>query len=115
MYIAGETNSHISTPTNKEILDTLYQPLLGYTPTQTLTATITIAVADWDSGTTCTKTVSGVTATSFLTYAYSTDAVRETLIEFNVRPTGQDTDEITFTADSTPDAEIVLTVKIEEV
>jgi len=77
--------------------------------------TITIAVADWSGGTTVDKTVSGVTATSFLTYAYSTDAVRLKLVEFNIRPTGQDTNEITFTADSTPDAEIVLTVQIEEV
>jgi len=76
--------------------------------------TITIAVADWTGGTTCTKSVTGVTSTTWNSFAFA-ESYREKIIEFDVRPSGQGTGTITFTADSTPDAEIVLTVEIKEV
>lgn len=76
--------------------------------------TITISVADWSGGTTAVKTVTGVTATSFQDY-YFGDTSRQVIITSNVRPTGQGVDEITFTADSTPTADITLTIVIKEV
>lgn len=79
-----------------------------------LTASITIAVADWSGGTTCTKSVAGVTATTWNDFAVA-EAYRDKVIEFDVRPSGQGAGTITFTADSTPDVGIVFTVKIQEV
>ena len=93
---------------------TITQPIY-VNPGGAIYRTITISVADWDSGTEVTKTVANVTADSFLSFGWSTDAIRDLLIEFEVRPTAQGVNSITFTADSTPDAEIVLIVKIEEV
>ena len=76
--------------------------------------TITIAVADWSGGTTCTKSVTGVTATTWNVFAFA-ESYREKIIEFDVRPSGQGAGTITFTADSTPDAEIVFIVQIKPV
>jgi len=76
--------------------------------------TVTIAVADWGGGTTCTKSVIGVTATSWNSWAFD-ESYRDKIIEFDVRPSGQGAGTITFTADSTPDAEIVFTVQITQV
>lgn len=75
--------------------------------------TITIAVADWSLGTTCTKTVPGVTATSLNLFSIA-ESQRAKVIQFDVRPSAQGTNSITFTADATPDAEIVLTVVIQK-
>ena len=83
-------------------------------PGVTTYQTITISVADWSSGTTCTKSVAGVTATTWNDFAFA-ESYRDKIIEFDVRPSGQGAGTITFTADSTPDAEIVLTVQIQEV
>ena len=75
------------------------------------TQTITITVGDWSSGTTVTKTVSGVTATSL--NITSQDKTNSDLRrEFGVFSDSQDTDEITFKADSTPDDSITITVTI---
>ena len=76
-------------------------------------ATVTIAVADWSGGTTCTKTVSGVTATSVNLWSIA-EAQRAKVIQFDVRPSAQGTDSVTFTADATPDAEIVLNLTIQK-
>ena len=83
-------------------------------PSGTTYQTITIAVADWSSGTTCTKTVTGVTATTWNDFAVA-ESYRDKIIEFDVRPSAQGAGTITFTADSTPDVEIILTVAITEV
>lgn len=76
--------------------------------------TVTIAVADWGGGATCTKSVIGVTATSWNSWAFA-ESYRDKIIEFDVRPSGQGAGTITFTADSTPDTEIVFIVQIKQV
>lgn len=86
---------------------TVYQTKYSY-------VSVTISVADWAGGTTCTKTVAGVTATTWNDFAFA-ESYRDKIIEFDVRPSAQGAETITFTADSTPDAEIVLTVAITEV
>ena len=91
---------------------TILQPI--YVNSEVTYQTITIAVADWSSGTTCTKTVTGVTATTWNSFAFA-ESYRDKIIEFDVRPSGQGAGEITFTADSTPDAEIVFIVQIKPV
>lgn len=92
---------------------TVIQPIY-VNPGVTVYRTITIAVADWSGGTSCTKTVSGVTATTWNDFAVA-EAYRAKVIEFDVRPSAQAAGTITFTADSTPDAQIILTVAITEV
>jgi len=74
---------------------------------------VTLEVAEWSGGTSITKTVTGITSDNLITMYWSTDEMRELLIEFEVRPTGQDTDEITFEAETTPDEDITLILKIE--
>ena len=76
--------------------------------------TITISVADWAGGLTCSKAVTGVTATTWNDFAFA-ESYREKIIEFDVRPSGQGAGTITFTANSTPDAEIVFNIQIQEV
>jgi len=75
------------------------------------TQSITIAVADWSGGTTATKTVTGVTATSYNSVtANKTNA--DLLAAFGVWANAQSTDEITFTADETPTEDISVTIVI---
>ena len=91
---------------------TIIQPI--YVNSEVTYQTVTIAVADWSGGTTCTKSVTGVTATTWNVFAFA-ESYREKIIEFDVRPSGQGAGTITFTADSTPDAEIVFIVQIKPV
>jgi len=75
------------------------------------TTNITISVADWSGGTTATKTVTGVTATSYNSVtANKTNA--DLLAAFGVWANAQSTDEITFTADETPTSDISVTIVI---
>lgn len=76
------------------------------------TTTVEITVADWDGGTTVTKTVSGMKPTS-LVWVSPAVASMEKYLEFNVMATAQDTDEITFTADETPDEAININIIYE--
>jgi hypothetical protein len=84
---------------------------LGFTPTQKLTASITIAVADWSGGTTCTKTVAGLLATD--TVLTVMDRANFTLYS-DAYITGDSSvaGEITFTCETTPTAEIVIPLEI---
>lgn len=75
------------------------------------TQSITISVADWSGGLTTTKTVTGVTATSFNSICADKDN-SDLLGDFGVIGDSQDTDEITFKADETPTEDISLTVVI---
>lgn len=68
-----------------------------------ITATVTIAVADWDSGTTAVKNVTGVTATNIV-ICDSSDP--------DVQCTAQGAGTLTFTATSTPSAEVSVKVVI---
>jgi len=70
---------------------------------QNIQRTVTIAVADWNSGTTCTKEVLGVTASNTV-IVDSSDAT--------VTATAQGTDSLTFTATATPTAEVTVKVVI---
>lgn len=65
--------------------------------------TVTIAVADWSGGTTVTKSVTGVTATSIVIVDTS---------DGNVECTGQESGTLTFTATGTPTAPVVVKVVI---
>lgn len=78
---------------------------------QHLTASVTIAVVDWNDSTTCTKVVNGVTPnnsviiapapTSFALYASS-----------GIRATAQGTNQLTFACNSTPSDAITVNVLI---
>jgi len=76
---------------------------------------ITIAVADWSGGTTCTKTVTGITTTSDNDVVIPTVTDRDNVASFGVwakkviTVNGQQD----FTCDSTPDAAITLILRIK--
>jgi len=77
------------------------------------TDTVEITVANWNSGTTVDKTVSGITATNIV-WVSPAPASYDKFVEFEIKATGQDTDEITFGASSTPDATINVNVVFEK-
>ena len=70
---------------------------------------ITIAVADWNGGTTCTKTVSGLTATSTVWVAPD-NASQSDYLTAGVYASAQATDSITFTATTTPTSALTVNV-----
>ena len=76
---------------------------------------ITIAVVDWSGGTTCTKTVTGITTTSDNDLIIPTTTDRDNVASFGVwakkviTVDGQQD----FTADTTPDAAITLIMRIK--
>ncbi len=76
------------------------------------TTVIEITVADWDGGTTVTKTVSGMKPTS-LVWVSPAVASYDKFVEFGIKATAQDTDKITFTADETPDETININIIYE--
>lgn len=65
--------------------------------------TVVIAVEDWNGGTTCTKSVTGVTETSIVIVDTS---------DGNVECTGQGAGTLTFTATSTPTSSVTVKVVI---
>lgn len=69
------------------------------------TTTVTIAVADWSGGTTCTKTVEGVTADN-LVFCEASDP--------SVKCTAQAENSLTFTAEETPTENVTVKVVIFE-
>jgi len=74
---------------------------------------VTIAIADWEGGLTCTKTVAGLLVTS--TFFPSYDRTNEALVSaFGLRAEDSTIlNELPFTVkDTTPTSEIVLTVSI---
>jgi len=73
---------------------------------------VTIAVADWSGGTTCSKTVTGVTATSTNQIAIETIANGDAWAAANIYATGQSADQIDFTCTTTPTAAISFKVII---
>jgi len=77
-----------------------------------LVVDITIEVADWSGGITCTKTVTGVTPTSVNQFSIESIADGDVWGAAKVYATGQDTDEITFTCETTPTDSINLKVAI---
>ena len=70
---------------------------------------ITIAVADWNGGTTCTKTVSGLTATSVVWVAPD-NASQSDYLTAGVYASAQTTDTITFTCTTTPTSSLTVNV-----
>lgn len=84
----------------------------GTIPTARLTkvnTTITIAVADWNGGTTVTKTVNGITATGVVMVAPDpTDQAAYT--SAGILCTAQAADSLTFTCSTTPTADIDVNV-----
>lgn len=84
---------------------------LGFTPTQKLTATITIAVADWSGGLTCTKAVPGLLPTD--TVIRAMDGANATLYgDAKIFGDSSVAGEITFTCTTTPTSEIVIPLEI---
>ena len=73
---------------------------------------VTIAVADWSGGTTCSKTVTGVTTTSTNQIAIETIANGDAWAAANIYATGQSADQIDFTCTTTPTAAISFKVII---
>jgi hypothetical protein len=81
------------------------------TPLTKLTATITIAVADWGGGTTCTKAVAGLLATD--TVLPIIDAANRQLIaDFAIKTVTITAGNLNFTAETTPDEEITFKIDI---
>ena len=70
---------------------------------------ITIAAADWNGGTTCTKTVSGLTATSVVWVAPD-NASQSDYLDAGVYASAQTTDTITFTCSTTPTSSLTVNV-----
>ena len=70
---------------------------------------ITIAVADWNGGTTCTKTVSGLTATSTVWVAPD-NASQSDYLTAGVYASAQTTDTITFTCATTPTSSLTVNI-----
>lgn len=70
---------------------------------------VTIAAADWGGGTTCTKTISGLTATSVVWVAPDS-ASQSDYLTAGVYASAQTTDTITFTATTTPTNALVVNV-----
>lgn len=79
-------------------------------PTNISTST-TIAVADWNSGTTCTKTVVGVTASNGVIIGPAPTSINA-YSEAGVKCTAQATDSLTFTCDSAPSEAITVNILI---
>ncbi len=73
---------------------------------------VTIAVADWSGGLTCSKTVTGVTATSTNQIAIETLANGDAWASANIYATGQSADQIDFTCATTPTTAISFKVII---
>ena len=71
--------------------------------------TVTIAVADWAGGTTCTKTISGLTATSVVWVAPD-NASQSDYLTAGVYASAQTTDTITFTCTTTPTSALTVYV-----
>lgn len=70
---------------------------------------ITIAVADWNGGTTCSKTVSGLTATSVVWVAPDS-ASQSDYLTAGVYASNQTTDTLTFTCTTTPTSALTVNV-----
>ena len=70
---------------------------------------VAIAVADWNGGTTCTKTVSGLTATSTVWVAPD-NASQSDYLTAGVYASAQTTDTITFTCTTTPTSSLTVNV-----
>ena len=72
-------------------------------PSEAKARTVVIEVADWAEGTSCTKSVTDVTATSIVIVDTS---------DGNVECTGQGAGTLTFTATSTPTSSVTVKVVI---
>jgi len=94
--------SSASTDTEYPSAKCVYDELEGKQATA-LTSTVTIAVADWNGTTTCTKSVTGVTASNVV-FCDSSDS--------SVQCTAQGAGTLTFTADATPTEDITVKVVI---
>ena len=73
---------------------------------------VTIAVADWSGGTTCTKAVAGVTTTSVNQFDLSPQAEGDKWGEANIYAVAQAANSIDFTCETTPTASITFKVII---
>lgn len=72
---------------------------------------VAIAVADWSGGTTCTKSVTGVTASNNIVVAPDPSS-SDKYGEFGVKATAQGSGTVTFSASATPDSAITVNVLI---
>lgn len=77
---------------------------------QHTTVAVTIASGDWNNGT-CTKTVSGVTASNTIFVSPAVASLSE-YGKANVRATGQGTNQVVFACDSTPSSSLSVNVVI---
>jgi hypothetical protein len=95
-------------PPNATIVQPIY---VNYPDIYKLTATITIAVADWSGGTTCTKSVAGLLASDIVLPVM--DRANFTLYsDAYITADSSVAGEITFTCETTPTAQIVIPLEI---
>lgn len=71
--------------------------------------TVTIAVADWNGGTTASKTINGLTATSVV-FVAPDNASQSDYLDAGVYASAQTTDTLTFTCTTTPTSSLTVTV-----
>lgn len=71
--------------------------------------TVTIAVADWNGGTTASKTINGLTATSVV-FVAPDNASQSDYLDSGVYASAQTTDTLTFTCTTTPTSSLTVTV-----
>ena len=73
------------------------------------TASVTISVADWAGGTSCTKSVGIVKASNTIMYSPDESSYTETS-QSEVRVSAQANGQLTFTCSTTPDSDITINI-----
>jgi len=92
---------------------TIIQPIYVHYPTiYKLTATITIAVADWSGGLTCTKVVAGLLTTDTVLPVMDRANFDLYSTAYITADSSSTAGQITFTAETTPTSEIVVPIEI---
>ena len=92
---------------------TVIQPIYVHYPTiYKLTATITIAVADWSGGLTCTKLVTGLLTTDIVLPVMNRSNFDLYSTAYITADSSSVAGQITFTAGTTPTSEIVIPIEI---
>jgi len=75
---------------------------------------VTISVEDWNSGTSVIKTITGVTITNTVIVSAADKSSDTTCGNYGIFPSAQGSGNITFVADSTPNASVTLNILILE-
>ena len=106
---ADDIETDISGETIQDRLDAMDVDISSKTSADGVS--VVIDVSDWDGGTTCTKTVIGVTASNYVIVAPNPSS-DEKCREFDVKAISQGSETLTFSASSTPDSSITMNILI---